>query len=144
MTQVLVAERNAAKTVLTAATQAFKDAVARKENEHPDFLDWLGLIATTVAAVGADIAGVGKITGTLPSQSSADVMKQECRCCSATGHGINASQLAISVAGDFDKVIPGFSAAEPKRPRGAQAISGICGSTTFVGTAAVRPSPLWV
>ncbi len=89
--QVLVAERAAAKSILTSATQAFKDAVARKENEHPDFLDWLGLIATTVVAVGADVAGVGKITGTRPLQSSADVMQHKGTLYAATGHCMKAS-----------------------------------------------------
>ena len=61
--QVLVVERSQAKADLDGATEKFKQAVSDELKKHPDFTDWLGLIATTVVDVGTNIAGIAKITG---------------------------------------------------------------------------------
>lgn len=60
----LAGQRSTANVALNAADTAFKEAVNRARANMPSFMELLGLIASTVAQVGLDVAGVGKITGT--------------------------------------------------------------------------------
>ncbi len=60
---VLASQRSTANETLGRASQAFKDAVNILRNSQPSFLELLSCIASTVVGVGADVAGIGKITG---------------------------------------------------------------------------------
>ena len=60
---ILAAKRSAANITLNNASQAFKEAVNRARANKPSFLELLGIITSTVVNVGADVAGIGKITG---------------------------------------------------------------------------------
>ena len=60
---VLAAQRSTANNILNRASDAFKLAVNRARANEPTFLELLGMIASTVVNVGADVAGVSKIIG---------------------------------------------------------------------------------
>jgi len=60
----LAGQRSTANVALNAADTAFKETVNRARANMPSFLELLGLITSTVAQVGLDVAGVVKITGT--------------------------------------------------------------------------------
>ena len=59
----LAAQRSTANNTLNRASNAFKEAVNRARAGQPTFLELLGVIASTVVNVGADVAGIGKIVG---------------------------------------------------------------------------------